>query len=157
MTTTGDAVEPERDATPGRVVALDYGRRRLGVAASDPMALIASPHSSVERSGPPDRVPEPLLELLEELEPRTVVVGIPLDMDGSEGPMAREAQSFARALASRTGLPVVQWDERLSTVRAEREIRDMGVPKKKREAKGFSDMMAAAVILRGYLAAGGAG
>ena len=96
-------------------------------------------------------VPDSLVQLIHELRPSIIVVGIPLQLDGDEGEMAREARAFATALGSRTGLPVVEWDERLSTVRAEREIRAMGLPRSRRREKGIADKVAAALILDGYL------
>lgn len=136
------------------MVGLDYGRRRIGVAVSDPTRTIASPHSAVSTSGPPDRIPDELLRLLQTVEARLVVVGIPISMDGSEGEMAKEARRFGKALTARTGLPVVEWDERLSSAQAERELQRLDLPRGKRRAKGAADRMAAAMILRGYLSAG---
>lgn len=69
--------------------------------------------------------------------------------------MAREARAFGRALEEETGVPVVEWDERLSTARAEREIQGSDLPRKKRRRKGLSDMLAASLLLRGYLDARG--
>ena len=96
--------------------------------------------------------PEPLLDLIRELDPSEIVVGIPLGMDGSEGKMAVEARAFAVAVAERTGLPVREWDERLSTARAKREIRSLGESRKRRREKGRYDMVAASLVLRNYLA-----
>lgn len=95
-----------------------------------------------------------LLDLIREIEPSEIVVGIPVRMDGTEGDMAREARRFGRALAEATDLPVVEWDERLSTARAEREILGSGLPRGRREEKGLSDRVAASLILRGYLQGG---
>jgi putative Holliday junction resolvase len=95
--------------------------------------------------------PEALLDLIQELRPSTIVVGIPFQLDGDEGEMAREARSFVTALRSRTDVPVVEWDERLSTVRAERAIRAMELPRNRRREKGITDKVAAALILDGYL------
>lgn len=95
--------------------------------------------------------PDSLVQLIQELRPSIIVVGIPLQLDGDEGEMAREARAFVTALRSRTDVPVVEWDERLSTVRAEREIRAMGLPRSRRQEKGIVDRIAAALILDGYL------
>lgn len=132
-------------------MGLDYGRRRIGVAVSDPTRTIASPHTVIDRARKGAGAPDELIRLLEELRPSTVVVGIPFQLDGSEGEMAREARAFAAAVRSRIDVPVVEWDERLSTVRAEREIRAMDLPRKHRRAKGIADKVAAALILDGYL------
>lgn len=133
-------------------MALDYGRRRIGVAVSDPTRTIASPHAAIASGLPSTEPPEALLRLLAELEPVEIVLGIPLRMDGAEGEMAREARRFGRALEERTGVPVVEWDERLSTAGAERELRQAAPSRRRREEKGLSDMVAAALLLRSYLA-----
>ena len=133
-------------------MALDYGRRRIGVAVSDPTATIASPHSAVERSGEPDEPPGALVELLDRLAPARVVVGLPRHMDGSEGEMAEEVRAFARGLREATGLPVEEWDERLTTSAAERALLESGAPRGKRRERGRVDAMAAAMLLRSYLA-----
>lgn len=80
-----------------------------------------------------------------------MVVGIPLMMDGSAGEMALEARRFAGALAAATGVEVIEWDERLTTMRAEREIQSLGLRKSRREQKGRSDEMAATLMLTDYL------
>lgn len=80
-----------------------------------------------------------------------LVVGIPRHMDGSEGEMAREARAFARALEERTGVPVTEWDERLSSEGARRALVEAGVSRRTREQKGSTDMMAATLLLRAYL------
>lgn len=133
-------------------MALDYGRRRIGVAVSDPTATIASPHSAVERSGEPDQLPDALLDLLARLAPATVIVGLPRHMDGTVGEMAEEVRAFADSLREATGLPVEEWDERLTTSAAERALLESGAPRGKRREKGRVDAMAAAMLLRSYLA-----
>ena len=133
------------------MVGLDYGRRRIGVAVSDPTRTIASPHSVVSAAKPATRPPAELIALLDSLDPAVVVVGIPLSMDGSEGPMALEARAFAGALGEATGIRVEEWDERLTTVRAERELRELSSASRRRRDKGMSDMVAASLMLRTYL------
>ena len=139
------------DDAPGRVVALDYGRARIGVAASDPTRFLASPHSVIANQPPPTNPPQELLDLILQLRPVEVVVGIPLNMDGSRGEMADEAAEFGRALGESTGLPVIEWDERLSTVRAERTLRDAGHRRQTQRDKQRTDAVAAAHTLQGYL------
>lgn len=134
------------------MVALDYGRRRIGVAVSDPTGTIASPHSAVDRRGDPDDVPDALLDLLDRLDPGTVVVGLPRHMDGSEGEMVEEVRDFADSLRDVTGRTVEEWDERLTTAAAERALVESGVPRRKRRERGRLDAMAATMLLRSYLA-----
>jgi putative Holliday junction resolvase len=144
-------MDPQAKRTPGRIVALDYGRRRVGVAASDPLRIIAKPRAAVAAGSPPMEPSRELLDLLAELEPGVIVLGIPLNMDGSEGEMALEAREFGRRLFAACAIPIRERDERLSTVEAERTIRQLGLPKHKREQKGLRDMMAAAVLLDDYM------
>lgn len=144
-------MDPAGDDMPGRVMALDYGRRRIGVAASDPLRVLAQPRGVVSAGSPPTDPPPELLALIAELEPVVVVVGVPLHMSGDEGEMAKEARAFARRLEARCGVRVEMRDERLTSVEAERTIREMQLPRKKRERRGLRDAMAAAVLLEDYL------
>lgn len=137
------------------MVAVDYGRRRIGVAVSDPGRVLASPHATLENPGPAGEPPSGLVDLVRQLEAVEIVVGIPLNMDGSEGPMALEARGFARRLALRSGLPVHERDERLSSVEAERRLRELELPRGKRREKGRRDRLAAAVLLEDFLAESG--
>jgi len=122
------------------------------VAASDPTRTIASPHATVTAGEDPLDPPPELLSILSELEPSRVVLGIPLHMDGSAGEMAEEAREFGRRLADATGLEVVEWDERLSTESARQAMLASGARRGRRREKGSADRLAAAVILRAYLA-----
>lgn len=135
----------------GRIVALDYGRARVGVAASDPTRVIAKPRTVVDAGRPSTRPTAELLEVLSELAPSVIVVGVPLNMDGSEGEMAREAREFGERVAQGAGVAVEFRDERLSSVEAERTIRSLGLPRRKREARGLRDMLAAFVLLEDYM------
>lgn len=141
----------------GRVLALDYGRRRIGLAVSDPGRVLATPHSAVENADPPVRPPRALLRAIAEIDPVRVVVGVPLEMDGSPGAMAREVREFGERLAAETELPVEEWDERLSSARASRILLEAEPRRSRRERKGRLDRTAAAVILRAWLDAGGGG
>lgn len=135
-----------------RTLAFDYGERRIGVAASDPTRSIATPLATLARRAgkrPPWRE---IRALVEEREADEIVVGLPLDLAGEEGVWAAEVRAFGEELARRTGVPVHWMDERMSSVRAERSIRGMGLKKSRREEKGRIDAGAAAVILEGWLA-----
>jgi putative Holliday junction resolvase len=132
-------------------MAVDYGRRRIGIAASDPMRVVSKPRCVIQAGSPPAEPTAELLDLVEVLEPTVIVIGIPCNMDGTEGEMALEARAFGRRLGERSGVPVVERDERLSTVEAERTIRELGLPRKKREQRGLRDMMAAAILLEDYM------
>jgi putative holliday junction resolvase len=139
----------------GRVLCLDYGERRIGVAISDPSRTIASPLTTlVRRRGKRPPWPE-LAAIVSEREVEEVVVGLPLEMDGSEGEWAEEVRRFGSEVARRTGLPVHWVDERLSSVEAERAVRESGLPRRKREEKARIDASAAALILRSFLEGSG--
>ncbi len=142
---------------PGRVMALDYGRRRIGVAASDPLRVVAQPRGVVAAASPPVEPSAELLEIVRELEPAVIVVGIPLNMDGSEGEMAKEAREFVGKLTAATGVATVVRDERLTTVEAERTIRSMELPRRKRHDRSLRDALAAAVLLDDFLREDGEG
>lgn len=133
----------------GRILALDWGELRLGLALSDESQTLASPlETLVRRRG--KRVPMPrLLELVRLHRPTGVVVGLPLGLDGREGPAAAEARALAEAVARRTELPVELWDERLTTARALRAVRELGGATRGR--KGDVDALAATVLLQHYL------
>ena len=138
----------------GRLMALDYGRRRIGVAVTDPTRTIAAPHGVVERAkrrAPGSALPTGLTRLVAELEPAAILVGIPFSMDGTVGEMAAEARTFARSLEAATGVRTIEWDERLSTARAAREILSMNPPRGRRRPKGWTDAMAASLMLSAYL------
>jgi len=129
-------------------VALDHGRRRIGVAVSDEGRRLATPLTILEERDPA-RALAAVLDLLRREEPTLVLVGLPLNMDGSEGPQALEARDFARAVERRCGLPVEMWDERLTTFEAESLMIDAGLTRKKR--KGRRDAVAAQRLLDSYL------
>lgn len=131
-----------------RILALDPGTRRIGLAVSDPTGTLARPLSAVERRGGQDWA-DAVITLIEELEAVEIVVGLPRHMDGSEGDSAADARRMAETLRTRTNLPVRLWDERLTTVAAERMFRETGV--NTRRARRYIDSAAAVLILQGYL------
>jgi putative pre-16S rRNA nuclease len=136
----------------GRTIALDYGERRIGVAVSDPTRTIASPLVTLHRR-PGKRPPwAEIARLVEEHEADEAVVGLPLDLAGEESAWTAEVRQFGEDLARRTGLQVHWVDERLTSVRAERAVRGMGLKKSAREEKERVDAAAAALILEGWLA-----
>jgi putative Holliday junction resolvase len=133
-------------------VALDYGRRRIGVAATDPSRTIASPHVTLKNADPPAEPPQALLNLLRDLEPAVVLVGIPVHMDGTAGEMASEARRFAARVALLSGVSVVERDERLTSYEADEMLREMDLSRRKRREKGLKDMLAATLLLREFMA-----
>lgn len=131
-----------------RLLALDVGDRRIGVAMSDPDGILASPLTTLERQAK-DRSLEEILRIAEENDVAEIIVGIPYLMSGRVGPQARITMDYADKLAQRTDLPIQRVDERLSSVQAERMIRETGA--RPSEDKGKIDAAAAAVILQAYL------
>jgi putative holliday junction resolvase len=132
----------------GRILGIDYGDRRIGFAVSDPTRFLASPHSVHERKRPGDDV-QAVLDLCRTIEIDLIVVGLPLNMDGSRGTAVDKVEDFIRRLRGKTDRPIITADERLSTVTAEGAMIEGGVSRKKR--KGRIDQLAAQIILQQYL------
>ena len=131
-----------------RSMGLDVGEVRIGIALSDPTGLIAQGHATLERSGW-DRDLAYLVKVAEEHEVDRFVVGNPLNLDGSAGRQAERSRDFAERLKEATGLAVVLWDERFTSLSAEKILIEAGVRRKKR--RGAIDRMAAAIMLQSYL------
>lgn len=135
----------------GRILAIDYGERRIGLALSDPTYTIASPLTTLQRRlGKRPPWPE-ITRLIQEHEVESAVIGLPLQLSGAEGEWAVEVRAFGDEFVRRTGLPVYWSDERLTSVVAERAVRAMGLKRSQREEKGRVDAAAAAVILQNFL------
>ena len=133
----------------GRLMAIDYGERRIGLAISDPTGTIASPAGAIlRRRGKRPPVAE-ILRRAEALEARGFVVGLPLDGNGDETPRSREVRLVAAAIGERSGKPVELVDERYTTATALRAVREMGGSTRGR--KGDVDALAAAVLLQRVL------
>ena len=132
-----------------RVVGLDLGSRRIGVAVSDPSGTVASPHAVIERSGDEGADHIAIAAMIISLAAERVVVGLPLSLDGTLGPAARAAQAEVDALAAVVPVPVETHDERLTTVTAERALRVQKV--RARDRRRVVDKVAAAVILQSWL------
>ena len=133
-----------------RVLGVDLGERRIGLATSDPTRTVAGPHSVVTRSGDPDRDRRALLAVAREEEVTTVVVGLPLKLTGGRGSAARGAEAEVAALrALAPDLEVLLWDERMTTAIAERTLLEGDV--RRADRKQVIDKIAAAVMLQGWL------
>lgn len=132
-----------------RILAIDLGDAHTGVAISDEGEFLCG-ESRVIHSWKEDTVLEELAELARARNVGALVLGLPVNMDGSEGPRAEHCRAFAQRLQTRTGLPVALWDERRTTVDAHRILLEAGKNGKKR--KKTVDAVAAALILEGYLA-----
>ncbi len=138
----------DRKSRTGRCLGVDYGLARVGLAVSDPSRTIASPVRAIETDDALYRVKQ----LVEERGVTEIVVGVPLNMDGSMSQMGQEVISFVAQLRATVEVPVVTRDERLSTVEAERALNEVDTAAQRRHrAKGRVDSAAAAIILQSYL------
>jgi putative holliday junction resolvase len=134
-----------------RYLGVDVGEKRVGVAISDPDGQFAVPLRTLVRTEP-DGVIDEIAALVAEEHVVAVIVGLPLSLDGTVGPQAESVQEFVRQLLPAVSVPVVLWDERLSTVQAEELLRRGGrTARRSRKDKGVVDTMAATVILQDYL------
>ena len=136
----------------GRILAIDPGEKRLGLALSDTEQLIATPFRVIPAEGL-RRTVEAVKAIVMEEEVAKIVIGMPIGLAGNRGPSAEKAAQLAEALREATGLAVLEWDERLTTVGASRAMHEGGVDARKQ--RGKVDMIAATLILQAYLEAGG--
>lgn len=131
-----------------RILALDPGTKRIGVALSDELGWTAQPLETFERKSLNVDVAH-INELVRRHDVREIVVGMPIQLNGRMGPAAQSVQQFVEALQAAVGIPVVAWDERLTTKAAEQMLIEADVSRKKR--KGAVDRVAAALLLKSYL------
>ena len=131
----------------GRVLGIDLGEVRVGVAISDDLGLLAHPLETIDalRRDPYDRVEE----LAREKQVDAIIVGVPRNMDGSFGPAALKAREVIERLRERVSCRVIPWDERLTTVAAERALREAG--RKAREQRSVVDQVAAQILLQSWI------
>ena len=132
-----------------RIMGLDFGDKRIGVAVSDPTGLIAQGLAVLERGKSLKADLLRLRDLAEKNEVETIVIGLPRNMDGSLGPQAEKVRMFGQKLAGLLDLPVKYWDERLTTMAAEKLLIQADVSRARR--RKVIDKMAASLILQGYL------
>lgn len=139
-----------------RIMGLDYGSKTVGVAVSDGLGLTAQGVETITRTdeGKLRRTLARIEELSKEYQVTRIVLGYPKNMDNSAGKRVKKTEEFAAMVEKRTGLPVVFWDERLSTVSAERVLIESGVRREHRKA--VIDKIAAVFILQNYLDSGAA-
>lgn len=134
-----------------RILGLDFGSKTVGVAVSDPLGITAQPVEIVRRKSE-NKLRQTLArieELAKEYRAESFVLGLPKNMNSTLGERAEKSLAFKDMLEKRTGLPVIMWDERLTTVAANRAMMEGGVRRENRSE--FVDSMAAALILQGYL------
>ena len=132
----------------GRILGLDYGNRRIGVAVSDPLGLTAQPLPAIAREGNRKDVAE-IGRRAAELGASSVVLGLPLLLNGDEGPAAVRARAFGARIEAELSLPVTMWDERMTTVQSERHLIESGVRRERRRA--LRDSLSAMFLLQSVL------
>ena len=130
----------------GRIMALDPGSVRIGVAVSDQLHLTAQPHSSLDATG--DDLISDIRNLVAEFDVERIVIGLPVSLDGTEGAAAEDARALAREVEA-VGVEIVMHDERFSSVTAERAMLEAGA--RRAERRAARDRVAAAVFLQDYL------
>jgi len=131
-----------------KVMGLDYGKARIGVALSDIMGFLASPHSTLKRTTIQNDI-EYLKKIINEFNVKTVVIGLPLEMSGNKGSIALDTEEFAETLKKEANVEIVFVDERLSSVEAEEQLKLTVKSWEKR--KQLLDQVAASIILQSYL------
>lgn len=131
-----------------RVLAIDYGTQRIGIAISDPTGTLASPLETIP-ANPIERFLERLKQIVQEKEVSLILVGMPRSLNGQYGESANKVIEFVNMLKTTVAVPVKTWDERLTTVQAQRRMLEAG--SKTKDFKKNLDRMAAAVLLQSYL------
>ncbi|HOQ08270.1 MAG TPA: Holliday junction resolvase RuvX [Clostridiales bacterium] len=132
-----------------RIMGIDFGDSRIGIAVSDPLGWTAQGLETIQRKGTAEQDAERIRQLAVQYGVGKIVIGLPKNMNGTIGPSAQKAIEFGELLARMTGLEVVQWDERLTTVAANRMMHEVGMKTSKK--KKSVDRIAAVFILQGYL------
>lgn len=131
-----------------RVLGIDYGSKRIGLALSDPVGVIAQAFETIPND---ENVLDRLNAIIATEGVRLVVVGMPLNLKGERGHKSLEVDDFIVRLRDAIAIDVVEWDERFTSTLAQRSMRDLGTKKKKRAEKGRIDAMAAALMLQSFL------
>ena len=131
-----------------RILAIDHGTKRMGIAISDEMRTIAQPLEYIAAE-PLDKFFDRLAQIIAEKQISLIVVGVPRNMDGTYGPAAAKVQQFVAALKGVVTVPIKSWDERLTSVQANRYLIEADVRRSKRKEK--VDKTAAAILLQSYL------
>ncbi len=133
-----------------RILSLDVGKKKIGIAISDALGITAQPLDTLIRKAKKADLAQ-IEKVIHDMNVSKIIVGLPLNMDGTEGAMAKEIYSFAKGLEKEIKIPLELWDERLTTMEAERLLLKADLSRKKR--KKLNDKIAAQLILQSYLGA----
>ncbi|TAK59613.1 MAG: Holliday junction resolvase RuvX, partial [Bacteroidetes bacterium] len=128
-----------------RHLGIDYGEKRIGIALSDPLNIIASPHQYIVNN---TETKKNLQQLFNEYEIETIVVGMPYNLKGEKGQKAEEVERFIAEILTEFKVEIIRWDERFTSKQAHQTMIDMNVKKKQRQSKEKIDSMAAAIMLQ---------
>lgn len=134
-----------------KMVSLDYGKKRIGIAVSDPLGIIAMPKKMVEAKETLEKTVQYLLSEIETFlkEAKIVIIGYPLLLSGKKGSMAEDVEKFKKILENMVDIPIILWDERLTSSQADRILKEKQLKRKDRVKK--IDSAAAAIILQSYI------
>ncbi|HHV99273.1 MAG TPA: Holliday junction resolvase RuvX [Clostridiaceae bacterium] len=132
-----------------RIMGIDYGDSRIGIAVSDPFGWTAQGVETINSKGSEGKVLDRIIELIKQYNVEKIVVGYPRNMNGTIGPRAEKTDQFIKLLSARTDIDIIRWDERLSSVAANRTMHEIGTKTAKKKA--IVDQIAACYILQGYL------
>lgn len=132
-----------------RILGIDYGDSRIGIAISDPFGWTAQGIETINWKENWEKPIERILQLVKESKVEKIVVGFPKNMNGTIGPRGEKTQEFIDSLSKKVDMEIIKWDERLTTVAANRAMHEMGVKTSKK--KGLVDQIAAVYILQGFL------
>jgi putative Holliday junction resolvase len=132
-----------------RIMGIDYGDARIGIAISDPFGWTAQGIETIEKKGGLNEVLDRIIKLSKDYSVERIIVGFPRNMNGSIGPRGEKTDEFIKKLGNRTDLLIVKWDERLTSVAASRHMNETGM--KSSRKKSVIDQIAAVYILQGYL------
>lgn len=131
-----------------RILGIDYGDKRIGIAISDPMQIIATALDYIPNN---EQAVDNILELTKKYDVDMIVVGLPLNLKGERGVKSAQVNDFIQNLKQKTDLKILEWDERFTTTIARKTIIEMGFKKKHRQDKSKIDSLAAAILLQSYL------
>jgi putative Holliday junction resolvase len=134
-----------------RVLGIDFGERRVGLALSDPSATIATPLPTIVRRAGKRPPVAAVVEIIQQNDVERAVVGLPLNLSGEETEWTAQVREFGKKVSERAGIPVDFLDERLTSVQAERAVRSIGLKRSEREQKGRIDAAAAVLLLQTFL------
>ena len=134
-----------------RVLGIDFGERRVGLAVSDPSATIAQPLPTLLRRAGKRPPVAAITEIIQHNDVGEIVIGLPIDLNGEETDWTRSVREFGAKLQDRAGIPVAFLDERMTSVQAERAVRSIGLKRSEREQKHRVDAAAAVILLQTYL------